>query len=1009
MKNRFLDKLDRDFYNESTVKKFILSVILLFLFSYFQESICAFIKNNLLVNNNYSSPILDYLIIVCFVFLTIYLFDKLLKKRYLPSSSEYFIFGILLFTFIYYRILLSYPYWDLDNLIVNQYFAIKYLDLPIALLSIYFVFNSIRYCFSIVNNTANSDEKKNKLISDDPIYNSDKDILGYSEIVSNVSEILLNETHEKSISIGLVGPWGNGKSSVLNLIEKQIKTNKSYRNNDIILIHFLPYLNHNENDIINEFFTTLSNKINDYSGKLSNQLITYSQKLSDLYNEKNIGNFLNRQLTSIANSSANELYLSIDNTLKEINKKIIVFVDDLDRLDQAEILQVLKLIRNTANFTNTFFVVAMDKEYVISRLKKSDDILDAKFIDKFFQLEIYLPEIDSRVLQKYFIDELQKPFDPSPDLFGYQLQIEFNKGDILFNDYVKNFRDAKKVINQIKYDLSLYKEDFSYLNLKDFVNFTFFKLKFPKVMKDFNEKRTNFLTLEKSNSTYKLNQVETKDSTEVDHSFHFIYESLNNEKLNDYEYLSKYSIYKDIITENYSNELKSINFDDKLLLIKTLAYLFGDENKIEGIDSIKYVNNFRMLMQQRIFKNYFKQSEFEELFVLKDELLIAQLDHLSHSDKLIQLIDRLKYFSTSDKLKLKAILEYVALLYNNSIKHSFYQDDISINYNLLQAEVYSLLEKFIGELQTVLKDQSAEEYIDVINELIFENSQLLNETKLTLLGNIGENNQWILDNKYIIQKTETLYTEYLKKFHVELWDVNNYGSYHIYNSIKNINQDKINEIYKEFWKKNQIELLCAQSIEIDPYSYFRFRITESVIEIFENKHNFIEFVQKHSDSALSSIKEFLKLFELLQIINFYGTVNFSFTVSKLMLDKIDYVQNRSNTLNLAKPDNFSQVFIKTNLKDLSHLILNNSDIRDKYLLRNYKFKDELYFVMSVQKEGGAEKVKNFFETMYTLFNEFDVINIDINIIVHQQKFDLGNGLYMQIIHEYPLFILQDIN
>ncbi|WP_349663712.1 hypothetical protein IZU89_15125 [Cellulophaga lytica] len=81
---------------------------------------------------------------------------------------------------------------------------------------------------------------------------------------------------------------GNGKSSLISLIEKEFE---ALPLEETLHLKFLPYLNHNENDIISEFFIQLSSEVNKYSGKLSNQIIDYSDKILKIYKDKSIKDF----------------------------------------------------------------------------------------------------------------------------------------------------------------------------------------------------------------------------------------------------------------------------------------------------------------------------------------------------------------------------------------------------------------------------------------------------------------------------------------------------------------------------------------------------------------------------------------------------------------------------------------------------------------------------------------------------------------------------------------------
>ena len=59
-------------------------------------------------------------------------------------------------------------------------------------------------------------------------------------------------------------------------------------------------------------------------------------------------------------------------SLQKIDRPIVVFIDDLDRLGGNEIMEVLKLIRNVANFPGLKFVAAYDRAYMVEVIKKQN-------------------------------------------------------------------------------------------------------------------------------------------------------------------------------------------------------------------------------------------------------------------------------------------------------------------------------------------------------------------------------------------------------------------------------------------------------------------------------------------------------------------------------------------------------------------------------------------------------------------------------------------------------------
>ena len=980
-----MGKFLRDFFHNTNI---ILPAVIIFIFLYFQKAINLFIETFLMSNPSYNNWYLQLVMILAFISSLVLLFKKLITNKYLPAPAEYSIISLLSILLLYYRFNWNGLNWNLHTIIENRWFSIKYIDLALVLLLFYY---SVNYFNQIKKGMKESMPVDNFLVSDDPISNSEQDQVNFSPIVGKLTAILLNDKHPKSISIGLIGPWGNGKSSVIQLVKNNIDTSDQFKKNEIISIHFLPYLNHNESEIINEFFTLLSNQLAPYNGMLSNQIVDYSEKLTDLYQNKNLKSFLENHITNFSKSSACELYENINKMLVETDKKIIVFIDDLDRLNQHEILQTLKLIRNTANFTNTFFVLAMDKQYVIKRLTSKGNILDTKFVDKFFQLEIYLPAIENSLLKQYFITEMLRPFSPAPADLKLRLNSTLMEPNLLFEDYVKNFRDVKRVVNQIKYDISLFKEDFSYLNLKDFINFTFFKLKFPEIVKQLNDSRGDFLTVDKIKDIYKLIEV-PKDEKDIAEEILY---SFANESIGSIKHLDKYQLYAEVlISDGTHNSNEIINRTDKALLVKTMAYLFGDENTPEGQDSIRFTNNFQMLVQQRIFPNYFKQAEFEALFTVEKQSLKSVLLNIKLQGKAEQLIGRLDYFSTDNLEKLQRIIEYLTVIYE--------MNGIESHYNM---DIYKLIEKFASQLYEHFGTGRIAEYRKWLEEYLFSNDEVSKETRLILLSTIWKikdmNELWQLEENYIIKKATELYETYLSSYDTILWDVNNFKTYSIYHGVKLIDKIKINKILKDFWLRNSIELLCVQSTEPDPFSNTAFRISETVTEIFGSRDKYIDFVKAHKDSALPQIKEFIELFELLKTINFHYTLEFDFAISSLMLKKIEILKNDPNREEYDKRRRYEQVIIKITDTDLGYHFAAEANYKEKYGFTFTISRDVFYLTINVRYEKIDNLLSDFIVDVLTLYYKSPDWTISQKVITEGMKIDLKGTDYIEFVSIKP--------
>lgn len=65
-----------------------------------------------------------------------------------------------------------------------------------------------------------------KILSDEAIDTFEDDLLNRKSFVENLSSSLLSWNDKKSLVIGLFGKWGSGKTSIINLLEKQLTSEK---------------------------------------------------------------------------------------------------------------------------------------------------------------------------------------------------------------------------------------------------------------------------------------------------------------------------------------------------------------------------------------------------------------------------------------------------------------------------------------------------------------------------------------------------------------------------------------------------------------------------------------------------------------------------------------------------------------------------------------------------------------------------------------------------------------
>ncbi len=145
---------------------------------------------------------------------------------------------------------------------------------------------------------------------------------------------------------------------------------------------------------------------------------------------------------------------AIDKSLTDGKKGVIVFVDDLDRLNPPLAVEILELLKNVFTLENCIFVLAIDYEVVVKGLKpKFGELTDKNerefrsFFDKIIQVPFSLPVNNYRpmdfVLKSLVEIGYLKDFDATNPYVTRQLTsvVEWSVG--------KNPRSIKRLINTL--------------------------------------------------------------------------------------------------------------------------------------------------------------------------------------------------------------------------------------------------------------------------------------------------------------------------------------------------------------------------------------------------------------------------------------------------------------------------------------------------------------------------------------------------------------------------------
>lgn len=364
-------------------------------------------------------------------------------------------------------------------------------------------------------------EQKSDLLSEDfleltnhtTLLSHDKALDTRQPLANRLCDELLCIETNISYAVAILGQWGSGKTRFLKMIESSLKTNHS---DDYILIKYYPWKVSGERAIISDFFTLLCNELQDYHGDINSAIDTYVEAL--LQNNKTLVAKLIKLLLGgdTQKTSVEEDYEKLSKVIEAISKKIIIIIDDLDRLDGDEIMGVMKLIRNVANFKNLIFIAAYDKNYISRRINnKLSEKTGETYLEKIFQLEITLPVFNPLHLQKLITSLLIDKF--KDDWHSKRIRALTHARSLTW-DYLQTIRDIIRFVNLFVIDYKSLEQE---VDLFDFYHITLLKLKYTACYELIYQYRKRWFINNTNANKMVLLELQEAEKKEGDSSFLF--------------------------------------------------------------------------------------------------------------------------------------------------------------------------------------------------------------------------------------------------------------------------------------------------------------------------------------------------------------------------------------------------------------------------------------------------------------------------------------------------------
>ncbi|RKD71195.1 putative KAP-like P-loop ATPase [Sinobaca qinghaiensis] len=369
-------------------------------------------------------------------------------------------------------------------------------------------------------------------LGDNPVKTGKDDLLERKDFAKHLGKAISEWKESESLVIALNGEWGIGKSSIINMaldhIENDIEVEKP------TIISYNPWIYSDLSNLTSNFFDELSKELAIQNQAIKDKEIADKLKLySNLLNMvpdktvfkatydkliigiglagislssiaewigvtnevlKNIlfisgavlilGQLTRGALTRLSNffgtrskireKTAIDYKAEITNELLERNKKLVIIIDDIDRLTYEETKEIFRLIKINADFPNTIYLLSFEKEVVQKNLDVSLGVSGAKYMEKIVQVSFDVPEAQAENIHKYLFEQLDRILSRLPEsVLKYFSTDSIYWGNVFQSGikyFFKNLRHVKRFASSLEFNISqMYKDSVMEVNPIDFI------------------------------------------------------------------------------------------------------------------------------------------------------------------------------------------------------------------------------------------------------------------------------------------------------------------------------------------------------------------------------------------------------------------------------------------------------------------------------------------------------------------------------------------------------------
>lgn len=333
--------------------------------------------------------------------------------------------------------------------------------------------------------------------ADKPIRHVENDEYDRKKYVDNLAYAILTDDDSEGLIVGVEGEWGSGKTSIKNMLIERLQQ-MPLPSCKTHLIEFDAWMYSRSGEMVSALFSEISAglsprlewyqrlrvRLSGYEGafkhvvqlgldilgacsspaNVSIGIAVISWGFQALSEEFSNDALQGKALPGKGMGTVNRLHQTKDalrENLKSQSDRIVVFIDDLDRLLDDEIGSLIQAVKAVGDLPHVTYVLFYDKFYVAQALDKVSHDRGAEFLEKIVQIPAVVPELSFNDLHKSLKNEILR--------IGWRDNLSFGREQDIFNQcicpFIRSKRDMMRFLNDFRLYYAALGDDVELLDL----------------------------------------------------------------------------------------------------------------------------------------------------------------------------------------------------------------------------------------------------------------------------------------------------------------------------------------------------------------------------------------------------------------------------------------------------------------------------------------------------------------------------------------------------------------